>query len=42
MNGEVTKSSEALENLKVAQVANGKAEGLSVKLPWYIHTRKLI
>ena len=42
MNVEVTKSSEALENLKVAQATNGNAEGLCVKLPWYIHTRKLI
>ena len=33
MNGEVTKSSEALENLGVAQASNGKAEGVGVKLP---------
>ena len=33
MNGEVTKSSEALEDLEVAQASNGKAERVWVKLP---------
>ena len=33
MNGKVTKSSEALEDLEVAQVSNGKAERVWVKLP---------
>ena len=33
MKGEVTKSSEALENLEVAQASTGKAEGVGVKLP---------
>ena len=33
MNGEVTKSSEALEDLEVAQASNGKAEKVWVKLP---------
>ena len=33
MNGEVTKSSEALENLEEAQASNGKAEKVRVKLP---------
>ena len=33
MNAEVTKSSEALEDLEVAQASNGKAERVWVKLP---------
>ena len=33
MNGKVTKSSEALEDLEVAQASNGKAERVWVKLP---------
>ena len=33
MNGEVTKPSEALEDLEVAQGSNGKAEKVWVKLP---------
>ena len=33
MNGAVTKSSEALEDLEVAQGSNGKAERVWVKLP---------
>ena len=33
MNEEVTKSSEALEDLEVAQGSNGKAERVWVKLP---------
>ena len=33
MNGAVTKSSEALEDLEVAQASNGKAERVWVKLP---------
>ena len=33
MNGEVTKSSEALEDLEVVQASNGKAEKVWVKLP---------
>ena len=32
MNGEVTKSSEALEDLEVPQASNGKAERVWVKL----------
>ena len=33
MNGEVTKSSEALEDLEVVLASNGKAERVWVKLP---------
>ena len=33
MNGEATKSSEALEDLEVAQASNGKAKRVRVKLP---------
>ena len=33
MNGEINNSSEALENLEVAQASNGKAERAWVKLP---------
>ena len=33
MNGEVTKSSEALEDLEVAQASNGKTERVWMKLP---------
>ena len=32
-NAEVTKSSEALEDLEVAQASNGKAERVWVELP---------
>ena len=34
MNGEVLKSSKALEDLEVAQASNGKAERVWVKLPY--------
>ena len=34
MNGKVTKLSETLEDLEAAQVSNGKAERVWVKLPY--------
>ena len=40
MNAEVTKSSEALENLEVTQAANGKVERMWVKLLLYLHIRR--